>query len=879
MKKILNVTLIENTNKQEFVDSFDKETQADFWNMLGELPTLICMNVEESFISEFKNDARVVLAEERPVAYPAALPATYTMTKNITGVAPVTTENGANYAPLQFYYDTNQIQSQDTVGSNVWTDTVDSIYSATYSTRWTGKNVDIVTIESGYGEPPSVALQGIHNTHPDFKDPDNLSASRVVAMNWTDLEDAANNQITSNRVFASHAMGVLSAAAGTVCGFAKKANLRASYLTNEDGDIEVINAIISWHNSKTFNPTTLVKNPTIVIGEWQYLQDRKKAIKIDDILSITTQQGVVNRPGASWGSDFTPFTERNIIPFQVYNVSTTTYEWRIVFPTQSQYSSLQTAVTNLWNAGIIFINAAGNNGGVYTKIESAFQTYCTTSANPQVITITYDIANSAPTTEGVTTWYNFVPYGPHGVTNAIDVAAGQNSEASPILDAYTNRGPGIDIVGLGANTWTAYPAKTYADGSWGMFSGTSCATPTVVGKAACLMEEYFTYNNVWPTPAQTKSILLSEAKRCVEGVVTTTWNNVSNASITISSKESKSKSLARITNGAGANGAYQFTELAGTTNLRAFINASEFNTSNTKGKRPFAGVVYPRPNLKIGNELIIDKLSIGPIPTVSITVTSTAFVTGGSIPLANRAISAGGSNTSPQLSWSVTGSTSDVAYYEVYAEESISPYPILWDVTAIPVGTTSIVTNGDWPVGTTINTIDALQRSNGYYGPRPTANTGVHTYFYTVAAVHSNGSYLGAGLLSGIINTNTPQTYALNLSVVGGSSSNYTISGSHRSGSIASGTTDPAIVVNTGDTLNFVVASGAGLASHPFWIKTTAVTGTGSGVTTGTVSGQGRTTTGTTSWNTTGVTPGTYHYICQNHGSMTGTITVRAATA
>ena len=146
MKKILNVTLIENTNKQEFVDSFDKETQADFWNMLDELPTLICMNVEESFISEFKNDDRVVLVEERPIAYQAALPATYTMTKNITGVAPVTTENGANYAPLQFYYDTNQIQSQDTVGSNVWTDTVDSIYSATYSTRWTGKNVDIVTI-------------------------------------------------------------------------------------------------------------------------------------------------------------------------------------------------------------------------------------------------------------------------------------------------------------------------------------------------------------------------------------------------------------------------------------------------------------------------------------------------------------------------------------------------------------------------------------------------------------------------------------------------------------------------------------------------------------------------------------------------------------
>ena len=78
-----------------------------------------------------------------------------------------------------------------------------------------------------------------------------------------------------------------------------------------------------------------------------------------------------------------------------------------------------------------------------------------------------------------------------GIDNNIDVAAGYNSEEYPGLDGYSTRGPGIDIVGLGANTWSSYPTTTYGGTyKWGMFSGTSCATPTVVGKAACIMEEY-----------------------------------------------------------------------------------------------------------------------------------------------------------------------------------------------------------------------------------------------------------------------------------------------------------------------------------------------------------------------------------------------------
>ena len=212
---------------------------------------------------------------------------------------------------------------------------------------------------------------------------------------------------------------------------------------------------------------------------------------------------------AGWGSDYSEFVKENIIPWKVYSPGSTEYEWCVVMPSQSEYSSLKTALNNAWSNGIVCINAAGNNGGTYNKQNS--QTDTSLSIDPaatpyNTIGISYG-SNNVDSTNSTTTWYPFRSYGPHGVESNIDVAAGYNSEDYPGLDGYTNRGPGIDIVGLGANTYTAYQGSLYGSFRWGMFSGTSCATPTVVGKAACIMEEYFWYNGAWPTPDQTKGII------------------------------------------------------------------------------------------------------------------------------------------------------------------------------------------------------------------------------------------------------------------------------------------------------------------------------------------------------------------------------------
>ena len=110
------------------------------------------------------------------------------------------------------------------------------------------------------------------------------------------------------------------------------------------------------------------------------------------------------------------------------------------------------------------------------------------------------------------------------------------------------------------------------------------------------------------------------------------------------------------------------------------------------------------------------------------------------------------------------------------------------------------------------------------------------------------------------------QTYTFTVGNSG--SSHYVITGTDAV-TTHSSANDPTINCSAGDVLEFNVnASG-----HPFYIKTSATTGTGDQVTTGTIIANGRS-VGMVTWDTAGVTPGTYYYICQFHGGMVGQIIV-----
>ena len=82
-----------------------------------------------------------------------------------------------------------------------------------------------------------------------------------------------------------------------------------------------------------------------------------------------------------------------------------------------------------------------------------------------------------------------------------------------------------------------------------------------------------------------------------------------------------------------------------------------------------------------------------------------------------------------------------------------------------------------------------------------------------------------------------------------------------------------------GDAIEFFLGySGDGsntgpLTNHPFYLKTAPTTGTGNLISGTTGSAQGSI-SGAIKWDTTGASPGTYYYICGNHGGMVGQIEV-----
>ena len=129
-----------------------------------------------------------------------------------------------------------------------------------------------------------------------------------------------------------------------------------------------------------------------------------------------------------------------------------------------------------------------------------------------------------------------------------------------------------------------------------------------------------------------------------------------------------------------------------------------------------------------------------------------------------------------------------------------------------------------------------------------------------------NGKYIINDSL--ILNVGNTDHYPW--SVTNNGSSNYILEGYDRviniTGSPASNWT---VNINVGDIVSFNVNA----PGHPFYIKTTPTTGTGNLVTTGDVVGQGSD-AGIVSWNTVGVAPGTYYYICQYHSGMQGQIIV-----
>ena len=186
--------------------------------------------------------------------------------------------------------------------------------------------------------------------------------------------------------------------------------------------------------------------------------------------------------------------------------------------------------------------------------------------------------------------------------------------------------------------------------------------------------------------------------------------------------------------------------------------------------------------------------------------------------------------------------------------------PIQYTATAICSGATS-VNASNLPSGVSA----ALSNNVATISGTPTGNSsGTFNYSLTVSGSATSQIVTGTITVSSSASTTTASSSIFSIDVTATSSSDYTLSGTDRNGSVSGN--DPTITIASGDTINFNVSA----AGHPFYLKTVAGTGTGD-----TISGldNNGTTNNTISWTPT--VNGTFYYQCSLHGGMVGTITVQ----
>lgn len=129
----------------------------------------------------------------------------------------------------------------------------------------TGKNVDVVIIDD----------DGLVDNHPEYAvNADSTGGSRYSEYNWFQHNPAVKGTAVGNYVYGtgSHSTHVAGTVAGTTQGWARDANIyNIYYLAGDNSDYNfpyVMDYVREFHRTKSVNPSTGRKNPTITNNSW-----------------------------------------------------------------------------------------------------------------------------------------------------------------------------------------------------------------------------------------------------------------------------------------------------------------------------------------------------------------------------------------------------------------------------------------------------------------------------------------------------------------------------------------------------------------------------------------------------------------------------------
>lgn len=348
--------------------------------------------------------------------------------------------------------------------------------TSNYNYTVNGSNVDIVIIDSG-----------IQINHPEF-------GNRVNAYQWTN----AVNTTTFYTDYDGHGTHVAGIAAGNTYGWAKNSNIYSIKFLAPANDPNpgftgqtfgnIANLLVSWQNTKSINPTTGVKNPTVVNMSFEYGYSPSTFY----VSNVTYRGNTYSNPGV-------PNSTYGLYFYQNFPVRDPTYDI---------YVDQMTA------AGITVCKAAGNDG---EKIDVLGGVDYNNSIQLKYIANNVSIGS-----------VNYMRGGSPMSNTAIIVGALDSTTYSSSLDKkafYSSAGPMVDIFAAGSNIQSAWSSNSatagstyYANSSFKQYNenGTSMASPQIAGLSALIAQA-----NPTATPAQIKNRLLTVATTTMIGNVAT----------------------------------------------------------------------------------------------------------------------------------------------------------------------------------------------------------------------------------------------------------------------------------------------------------------------------------------------------------------------
>ena len=346
------------------------------------------------------------------------------------------------------------------------------------TTTSTGKHVDIVIVDDL-----------VDPNHPEFAvNADGTGGSRVVQYNWYQHNPEVTGGSAGNYDYNlsganSHGTHVAGTAAGNTQGWARDANIYNIHF-NRDDVAETFGYILAWHNSKSINPKTGHKNPTVINNSWGASFTWHRVSSLDP-----NEREYVTWRGTRYDG---PFSDDDLESFGLMEYTSSGGELgngTIKIPAVS--NSARTSLEALIDAGCLISCSAGNGRmlirgpGLANDLEANNSYYGYAfflgQFRHQLGTGSYQYGNM--------------------ISNSCSQALTVGATNSAVVDAkrsFSDCGPSVEVYSPGTNIQSAH---LYADGvsvpdprnsnyHLKKQNGTSMASPQVAGVLACLCETY-----------------------------------------------------------------------------------------------------------------------------------------------------------------------------------------------------------------------------------------------------------------------------------------------------------------------------------------------------------------------------------------------------